>query len=164
VSDKTFSNSLRNRANAIIVSDNSLLLLKLNLPTREYPVWMPPGGGVNFGETLEDALVREVKEETGLVVQPLKLLWIHEFLEKPYHALEFYFECSISGGMLKLGSDPEISENDQILLDLKFISADEAKELPVYPEFLREFISDGSEIILPDQIKYVKNESQHSQE
>ncbi len=155
MSENTFSNKLRIRASAIIVSDNRLLLIKHDLPTRENPVWMPPGGGVSFGETLEDALTREVKEETGLIVQPLKLLWIHEFLEKPYHALEFYFESSISGGMLKLGRDPEIPENDQILLELKFISSQKAEELPVYPEFLNDFISSGCD--LPNEIQYEKS-------
>jgi len=155
VPEDIFSNKLRIRTSAIIVSDSSLLLIKHKLPTRTQPVWMPPGGGVSFGETLEDALKREVKEETGLVVQPINLLWVHEFLEKPYHALEYYFECSIAGGMLKLGRDPEIPENDQILQELKFISSQKAEELPVYPEFLNDFISSGCD--LPNEIQYEKS-------
>lgn len=126
------------RACAIIAVNSSLLLIKQNVPTRENPIWMPPGGGVLVGETLETALAREVLEETGLKVLPEKLLWIHEFLETPYHAIEFYFECSIVGGMLKLGSDPELPDDDQALLEVNFISSDKLATLPIFPEFLKD--------------------------
>lgn len=106
-----------------------------------------------MGETLETALAREVLEETGLKVQPEKLLWIHEFLETPFHAIEFYFECSIFGGMLKLGSDPEIPKDEQVLLEVKFVSSDELTTLPVFPEFLKN-IFDGKNSI-PDKIERI---------
>ncbi|TVQ02533.1 MAG: NUDIX domain-containing protein [Balneolaceae bacterium] len=139
-----YENILRNRACAIIMSDNWILLAKQRAPTRKGPIWMPPGGGLIFGETLQTALKREVFEETGLLVEPGRLLWIHEFIEKPYHAIEFYFECSVAGGALKLGRDPERDSDDQILLDLKFISFKELASLNVYPRFLKNgIIKDG---------------------
>lgn len=141
------------RACAVIAVDSSLLLLKQRVPTRENPIWMPPGGGVLVGETLETALIREVMEETGLKVLPEKLLWIHEFLEAPYHAVEFYFECSIVGGMLELGIDPELPDNEQMLLDVEFIPAEKLSILPVFPEFLKN-IFDG-ESRLPDQVERI---------
>jgi 8-oxo-dGTP diphosphatase len=153
VIEKKFANQLRIRVCAIIVSDNSLLLLKHNSPTRKENIWLPPGGGVNFGETLESALTREAQEETGLIIQPTRLVWVHEYLEDPYHAIEFYFDCSISGGMLKLGKDPELAEKDQMLIDLKFVTPDEAGDMEIYPEFLKEFVSDGCE--LPGHIQHV---------
>lgn len=126
----------------MIAVNSSILLIKQNVPTRENAVWMPPGGGVLVGETLETALAREVLEETGLKVLPEKILWIHEFLETPYHAIEFYFECSIVGGMLKLGSDPELPLDEQALLEVKFVSSDKLATLPVFPEFIKN-IFDG---------------------
>lgn len=137
--EKPFSNRLRVRACAVISSAGNLLLLKHNSPTRKEPVWMPPGGEVLLGENIEAALVREVAEETGLRVDPDRLLCVHEFIEMPYHAIEFYYECSITGGMLKLGEDPELHGQEQILLDLKFISPKEAEELAVYPRFLYNY-------------------------
>lgn len=133
--------------------NSSLLLIKQNVPTRDYPVWMPPGGGVLVGETLETALTREVLEETGLKVLPEKLLWIHEFLETPYHAIEFYFECSIVGGMLKLGSDPELPEDEQALLEVKFVSSDELVSLPVFPDFLKNIFDEKNR--LSDKIERI---------
>lgn len=126
----------------MIAVNSSLLLIKQDVPTRDHSIWTPPGGGVLVGETLETALAREVLEETGLKVLPDKLLWIHEFLEAPYHAIEFYFECSIVGGMLKLGIDPEIPKDEQVLHEVKFVSSDELATLPVFPEFLKN-IFDG---------------------
>lgn len=129
------------------------MLINQSVPTRENLIWMPPGGGVLVGETLETALTREVLEETGLKVLPEKLLWIHEFLETPYHAIEFYFECSIVGGMLKLGSDPELSDDEQALVDVRFVSSDELATLPVFPEFLKN-IFDGKNR-LPEKIERI---------
>lgn len=135
----------------MIAVDSSLLLIKQRVPTRENPIWMPPGGGVLVGETLESALAREVMEETGLKVLPEKLVWIHEFIETPFHAIEFYFECSITGGMLALGKDPELPDHEQMLLDVKFVSADTMTELPVFPEFLKNIFE--AENRLPDTVK-----------
>jgi 8-oxo-dGTP diphosphatase len=121
---------------------------------------MPPGGEVQFGESLANALRREVKEETGLYIEPKRLVWIHEFIEKPYHAVEFYFECEVTGGKLKLGQDPEYGEADQILLDLKFFRISELSSAPVYPEFLRHHFAENND--LPKYPVHVENESDHA--
>ena len=48
--------------------------------------YIPPGGHVEWGEKLEAALVREVKEETGLDVYDLKLLFVNEMIfDKAFH-------------------------------------------------------------------------------
>lgn len=122
----------------MIAVNSSLLLIKQKVPTRDFPIWMPPGGGVLVGETLETALRREVLEETGLKVLPDRLVWIHEFIETPHHAVEFFFECSIVGGMLKLGTDPELPKDEQALIEVKFVSKNELVEFPVFPEFLKK--------------------------
>ena len=132
-----------------------MLLVRQQVPTREEPVWMPPGGGVLLGETIETALSREVHEETGLKVEAQRLLWIHEFMELPHHAVEFYFECSIVGGMLRLGKDPELSENEQSLLEVKFVSPEEAQKFPISPNFIRDYLSSKS--TLPESLVRIVN-------
>ena len=92
-------------------------------------------------------------EETGLKVLPEKLVWIHEFIEVPFHAIEFYFECSIVGGMLELGNDPELPDHEQMLLDVEFVSADKLPELPVSPEFLKTIFEGESR--LPKSVERV---------
>jgi 8-oxo-dGTP diphosphatase len=54
----------RIRVSAILRRENRLLLVRQEKPGREY--WLLPGGGVNAGESLVDALRRELAEEVGL--------------------------------------------------------------------------------------------------
>ena len=92
-----------------------------------------------MGETLEEALLREIKEESGLIIIKKQLLWIHEFIEEPYHAVEFYFSCDVKSGILKKGFDPELESSQQMLLDLSFIPFNKAVALALEPNFIREF-------------------------
>jgi 8-oxo-dGTP diphosphatase len=67
-----------------------------------------PGGGVELGESLRSAIVREVYEETGLTVEPdiARVLcvaddfFIHPSDSLPYHYLLLYFPCTCVGGVL----------------------------------------------------------------
>jgi mutator protein MutT len=61
---------------ALIVNDNNeVLLLKRSVKARdEYGFWSQPGGGVEYGETIEQAIKREVKEELGVKVKLLNYL------------------------------------------------------------------------------------------
>jgi 8-oxo-dGTP pyrophosphatase MutT (NUDIX family) len=58
---------IRSAARAIVVDpDDRILLVRFSFPDRT--VWATPGGGLEVGETPEQAVVREIAEETGLVV------------------------------------------------------------------------------------------------
>ena len=67
----------RPRACAAIISDNEILMVCHETPSRTY--WTFPGGAVEEGETFEQAAVREVKEETGLDVKVVGLLFEEEY-------------------------------------------------------------------------------------
>jgi ADP-ribose pyrophosphatase YjhB (NUDIX family) len=67
----------RPRACAAVLKDGKILMVCHQIPSRTY--WTLPGGGVKDGEKLEDAVVREVKEETGLDVKPIRLLFEEEY-------------------------------------------------------------------------------------
>lgn len=132
-----FANHVRVRVNGLLYENGKLLLVKLNSPTREEPFWTPPGGGVVFGERLEETLKREFIEETGLEIEINSLFYVNEFVEKPWHAVEFYFLCTRIAGTLKKGSDPELLETHQIITDIRFIDiSDEA--VAIEPAFIRE--------------------------
>ena len=70
--------------------------------------WLVPGGGEEKGETPEECCVREVEEETGLIVKPLQqFLTMYEYYEE-YRYISNYFICEVTGqGRMRL-TDAEI--------------------------------------------------------
>jgi len=92
---------------ALIPLDHeSLVLIKRkNPPYKDH--WAIPGGFVELGETLEYAVMREAKEETGLDVEPIKIINIYsDPLRDPRgHTITVAFFCKKIGGSLKADSD-----------------------------------------------------------
>lgn len=139
-SDQTFANKLRVRVCGLLIQNDEILLAQIHSPITEKLVWMPPGGGLTLGESMKDCLKREFKEETNLSVEVHKLVHMNELLRKSYHAVECFFEVKKRGGTEKLGKDPELSWNRQLLHDLQWISVDELSELDFAPSSLVEKI------------------------
>jgi 8-oxo-dGTP diphosphatase len=89
---KNFEGFTRIRVGAILIEKNAVLLIKqASLFDTTLSNWLPPGGGLQFRESLEDAVQRECFEETGLKVNPVRLLYINEFIHDQVHAVEFFF-------------------------------------------------------------------------
>ena len=92
----------RPSAYAIVIKDGSLLLTPQN---NGYDL---PGGGVEFGEMPEQAVIREVKEETGIdVIKPSLLKVASNFFTFPvngeskyFQSILLYYVCDFSGGEL----------------------------------------------------------------
>lgn len=107
-------------------------------------IWMVPGGGIEEGESSQDAAIREVMEETGLIVHIERLLWhVEEVSEKRGQRFVNFFLGSIIGGQPELGTDPEFSEEDQVLEDLRFFSREELQNIEhLYPDFLKDELWD----------------------
>ena len=105
--------------------DGDKILMANHRLESDTDLWLPPGGGVEYGETLEMALKREFLEETGLEIAPLKFAFGCEFIKQPLHALELFFNVKRTGGTLKSGYDPEL----QIIQDVRFFSEKELNGL-----------------------------------
>jgi nicotinamidase-related amidase/8-oxo-dGTP pyrophosphatase MutT (NUDIX family) len=93
------SGIMRQRAGVIIVQDDHILLLHRHKNGREY--YTIPGGGVEPGESLTEAAVREAKEETGLDVTLGRELW-------RYGDRNIYFAVEAFSGELRVGG-PELA-------------------------------------------------------
>lgn len=89
---------------ALIVHDNKILLVKrAEEPFKDY--WSNPGGGVDWGQTAEDAVRAEVKEETGLTVTSMRFLQIYTIPERdPHQVITLAYEVQAEGEV-KAGSD-----------------------------------------------------------
>ena len=115
-----YGNQLRIRLCGICVQDNKILLINHAGMNESGEFWSPPGGGLQFGETIEDCLKREFLEETNTIISVGKFLKINEFVKPPLHAIELFYEVKILSGEMKVGFDPEMEE--QIIKDVKWLS------------------------------------------
>lgn len=135
-SGSAFSHRLRTRVCGLLVKSQKILLAQIHSPARDTLIWMPPGGEVEPGETLREAAVREFGEETNLQVTTGNLLHINEFIESPFHAIEFFLEVSDPKGEIALGTDPELDEEDQLLRDLEWFPIGDLPEESFFPKSL----------------------------
>ncbi|MDE1761602.1 MAG: NUDIX hydrolase [Candidatus Micrarchaeota archaeon] len=75
----------------------------------KYPkgIWVFPGGGIEYGERSEEALVREIREETGLVIKPTRLITVFEMIVPRInvHRIIFFYMARKVGGEVKATSD-----------------------------------------------------------
>jgi 8-oxo-dGTP diphosphatase len=79
----------------VITDDHGQALL---VQRRDNRHWEPPGGVLELGETIHDGLRREVREETGLDIEPDRLTGIYKNMPRGIIAL--VFRCKITGGQL----------------------------------------------------------------
>jgi ADP-ribose pyrophosphatase YjhB (NUDIX family) len=85
------------RVTGVVIEDDRILLLNQDTDTGRS--WSLPGGKVEEGETLAAALVREMREETGLEVEPGRLLYVCDHLPgNGTHVVHLTFEARRTGG------------------------------------------------------------------
>lgn len=86
-----------------IIFDNDETVILL-IKRRDVPVWVLPGGGIDHPETAEDAIVREIKEETGLEVTIKRKVSEYTPLNRLTHFTHL-FECEKKSGKLTKTSE-----------------------------------------------------------
>jgi ADP-ribose pyrophosphatase YjhB (NUDIX family) len=128
--DAPRANSIVPAASAVVVDQDGRILLHRR---SDNELWSIPGGGMEVGETIAETVVREVEEETGLKVEPERLVGIYT---NPRHVVAYddgevrqqfsiCFACRIVGGQLL----DQANES----LEVGFFSSEQIEAMPMHP-------------------------------
>lgn len=107
---------MRHRVCAALIEEQQILMVELHTPSRTF--WTLPGGGVESGETKEQAVMREVLEETNL----------HVTIERQLYEISidqgtetcFLVRSALGSSVPRLGIDPELPFDQQELRTVRF--------------------------------------------
>ncbi len=119
-------------AYAVIIRDDRILLSRLAAAIAPEERWTLPGGGLEFGENPRDAVVREVREETGIDVQVADRAWVDSIRRRvvlppgsgdlaDLHSIRLVFE-----GWAPVGApEPRVVEIDGSTMDARWVPLDQ---------------------------------------
>lgn len=96
---------------AVVVHEGRVLLVQRGHEPAKGQ-WSLPGGLIDVGESLREAVIREVREETGLIVEPVELIELLERIHRDgdrvrYHYVIADYLCRVAGGTLAAASDAD---------------------------------------------------------
>jgi 8-oxo-dGTP pyrophosphatase MutT (NUDIX family) len=116
-------------ASAVVVDDDGALLLAKR---RDNALWTIPGGTMKPGETIAEAAVREVKEETGLDVEVVSLVGIYS---NPKHVVEYSDgevrqQFSVCFVCRRVGGDVATSDETS---EVGYFSPDDLEDMDIHP-------------------------------
>lgn len=137
--EKFFKHSVK----VIIIKDGKLLTVSVDYGRGRY--CKLPGGGHEWGETMQETIIRECKEELNLDVNPLRLVLARDYIAKnhnqPYdldcfHLAELMFECVVDDyTTLGNGCEPDSAEQK-----IKWIELDKLADSDFYPKAIIPYL------------------------
>jgi ADP-ribose pyrophosphatase YjhB (NUDIX family) len=126
--DAPKANSLIPGASAVVVNEAGAILLHRR---DDNELWSIPGGSMEVGESIRETIVREVKEETGLDVEPQSIVGVYS---NPRHVVEYgdgevrqqfsiCFACKVVGGQLATSDES---------VEVGFFTSAEIEAMPMH--------------------------------
>lgn len=131
----------RFRVGAIIIEEEKILFVR----NRREKFYYTVGGGVHLGETSEEAIEREVYEETGLKYEVDRIAFIHEYffnlevddIRRECQEISFYYLMKPMGRCMEITKE---SRTLGVREEFHWLALKELKKYEGYPEFLHEII------------------------
>jgi len=145
---------IRNAVRALILRDDRILLLHKQ-GYSDGDRFALPGGGQSPGETLQQALLRECREEIGTLVQVHDLMHVADYFKardtdppSTRHLVEFLFRCEVADSYHPMNGE----HPDKHQVGVVWTSLDALAQMPLYPRsmatFLSKWISDTAQVYL----------------
>jgi len=121
----------RIRAAGILIKEDKILLIRHQKKENTY--WLLPGGGVDYGETMEESLRREFLEECNIDVEVKDMVFVSQGIapDKSRHIVHMNFVVEYKGGELRVG-------DEGILKEVSYVSFDELDGVTLYPNIKKE--------------------------
>lgn len=121
-----FRHNIRIRVGALIFTNDRVLLISHKKAGHVY--WLLPGGGVDYGEKLPDALKREVFEELAAEIDVGDIALITESIEPKgkRHILNIIFKCQLKNENIRIGDEPRLNS-------FQFFLPDEIMKIRMFP-------------------------------
>lgn len=131
----------RIRAVGIVIDNDksTVLLMHRKRDGREF--WVFPGGGVEEGESVEEAVRRELREETTIEISIERLLYHHIYPDQDSE--QFFYRCSYISGIPHLGQGSDEAKRMQQGLDYYdpcWVGLDAIRSLVLYPLEIRDWL------------------------
>lgn len=126
----------------IVIKDSSILLMHRIYKGIEY--WVIPGGHIQKGEDPTNAVLREIEEETSIIVSNPKLVFeFRNYMPKGENGKEnydFYYLCDYVSGTPTLGGEEKLKNNTENFFEPMWVKLSNVAELNILPKFAKEWV------------------------
>jgi 8-oxo-dGTP diphosphatase len=152
---------MRKAARAIVVYNQSILLMKRNKFGLIY--YCLPGGGIDAGETADQAVLREMREETSLVLANQRLVYIEE-AGAPY-GTQYIFVCDYQDGEVKLqptSIEAQLNKDGKNLFEPMWVPVSKFATLPFRSKELQQELLAAFRDGFPQEPKSLRSQAEIS--